>query len=57
MRASLNGLILRDGGVNKGPVEAIDTRGITYNYAAMDALLEEPVVDQSNVTTIDIPAA
>ena len=57
MRASLNGLILRDGGVDKGPVEAIDTRGITYNRAAMDALLEEPVVDQPNVTSIDIPAA
>ena len=57
MRASLNDLILRDGGVNKDPVEAIDTRGITYNRAAMDALLEEPVVDQPNVTTIDIPAA
>lgn len=57
MRASLNGLILRDGGVNKGPAEAIDTRGIAYNRAAMDALLEEPVVDQPNVTSIDIPAA
>ena len=40
-----------------GPVEAIDTRSITYNRAAMDALLEELVVDQPNVTTIDIPAA
>ena len=57
MRASLNGLILRDGGVNKDLVEAIDTRGIKCNRVAMDALLEEPVVDQPNVTTIDIPAA
>ena len=57
MRSSLNGLILRDGGVNKGPTEAIDTQGITYNCAAMDALLEKPVVDQPNVTSIDIPAA
>ena len=57
MRASLNSLILRDGGVNKGPAEAIDTRSIAYNRAAMDALLEEPVVDQPNVTSIVIPAA
>ena len=57
MRASLNGLILCDGGVNKGPPEAFDPRGIAYNCAAMDALLEEPVVDQPNVTSIDIPAA
>ena len=57
MRASLNDLILRDGGVHKGPAEAIDTRGIAYNRAAMDALLEEPVVDQPNVTSIDIRAA
>ena len=57
MRASLNGLILPDGGVNKGPAEAIDTRGIAFNRAVMDALLEETVVDQPNVTSIDIPAA
>ena len=57
MRASLNGLILGDGGVNKVPTEAIDIGGIAYNRAAMDALLEESVVDQPNVTSIDIPAA
>ena len=43
--------------MNKGPAEEIDTRGIAYNRAAMDALLEEPVVNQPNVTSIDIPAA
>ena len=43
--------------MNKGPTEAIDTWGIAYNCAAMDAQLEEPVADQPNVTSIDIPAA
>ena len=57
VQASLNGMILRDGGVNKGPAVAIDTRGITYNRAAMDALLEEPAVEQPNFTGIEIPAA
>ena len=54
VRATLNGLI-RDSGVNNAPSEAIDTRAISYNRAAMEALLEEPEVDQVEVTRIDIP--
>lgn len=57
VRASLNGLILRDAGVSNAPAEAIDTRGISYNRTAMEALLEEPEIDQPRVTGIDIPAA
>ena len=54
MRASLNGLILCDGGMIKGPVEAIETRGVIYNRVAMDALPKEVVVDPLNITSIDI---
>jgi hypothetical protein len=54
VRASLNRLV-RDSGVNNAPSEAIDTRGISYNRAAMEALLEEPEVDQLEVTSINIP--
>ena len=57
LTASLNGLILHDGGVNKSPTEGIDTWGIAYNHAAIDALLEEPVVHQPNIISINIPAA
>ena len=57
VRASLNGLILRDVGRSNAPAEAIDTHGISYNRTAMEALLEEPEIDQPRVTGIDIPAA
>ena len=57
VQASLNGMILHDKGVKRGPSEAIDTRGISYNCVAMDALLQEPTVDQPNVMSINIPAA
>ena len=57
VRATLNSLILRDAGVNTTPSEVIDTRGISYNPAAMAALLEEPEIEQPNLMGIDIPAA
>jgi len=58
VRASLNASILRDAGVNSTPPEAIDTRGIAYNRVAMEALLEEPDIEQPNISgAVDIPAA
>ena len=44
--------------MNSTPAEAIDTRGIAYNRVAMEALLEEPEVEQPNITgAVDIPEA
>jgi len=58
IRAALNGMIC-DSGLDRAPSEPIDTRGISYNQAAMVALLEEPEVQQREVTRIDqlIPTA
>lgn len=33
---------IRNTGVNSAPGDAIDTKGISYNRAAMEALLGEP---------------
>ena len=54
---SVNGLILRDAGVNSTPLETVNTQGISYNKMAMAALLEEPEVDHPNIMGIDISAA
>jgi hypothetical protein len=54
VRAGLNGMI-RDSGLDRAPSEPVDTRGISYNQAAMEALLEEPEVEQHEVTRIDQP--
>jgi hypothetical protein len=54
IRAALNGMI-REFGLDTAPAEPVDTRGISYNQAAMKALLEEPEVEQHEVTRIDQP--
>lgn len=54
IRAALNGMI-RDSGLDRAPSEPVDTRGIAYNQAAMEALLEEPGVEQHEVTRINLP--
>lgn len=54
IRAALNGLIC-DSGLDKARSEPVDTRGISYNQAAMEALLEEPQVQQREMTRVDQP--
>ena len=57
IRAALNKLIMREKGVNNAPAEPIDTQGMAYNKAAMEALLQEPAVEQPVITVVDIPRA
>jgi len=56
VRAKLNAQI-RNTGVNSAPCDPIDTRGISYNRAAMEALLGEPEVEQPNFMRVEIPEA
>src|SRR5437588_12144694 len=51
--AELNAQI-HDIGVNSAPCEPINTRGISYNRAAMEALLGEPEVEHLNFVRVDI---
>ena len=44
-----------DSGLDKARSEPVDTWGISYNQAAMETLLEEPQVQQREVTPIDQP--
>ena len=48
---------IRDTGVNSAPCEPINTRGISYNQAAMEALLGKPKVEQPNFVRVEIPEA
>ena len=56
VRAGL-GEQIRETGVNSAPSKPIDTRGISYNQAAMEALLGEPEVEQPKVARVEIPEA
>ena len=57
IRAALNKLILQEKGVNNTTEKPIDTRGMAYNKDAMEALLEEPTIEQPIIAPIEIPRA
>ena len=54
IRAALNGLIC-DSDLDKARSEPVDTRRIFYNQAAIKVLLEEPQVQQREMTRVDQP--
>jgi hypothetical protein len=57
IRAALNSLILRERGAHDSVAEPVDTRGMAYSKAAMEALLQEPKINQPIITAVDIPRA